>query len=80
MKAMELARRIGNIDDELVRQGERRPESDAGGGRRNGIRRILSVAVVAALMVCSFALGGLRYERRAGDDRNRRCGDYADSS
>ena len=57
MKAMELARRIGNIDDELVRQGERRPESDAGGGRRKGIRRILSVAVVAALMVCSFALG-----------------------
>ena len=56
MKAMELARRIGNIDDELVRQGERRPESDAGGGKRKGIRRILSVRLLGNFPAVCWAI------------------------
>ena len=80
MKAMELARRIGNIDDELVSQGKTSGKRCRRRKKERYQEDPFSVAGRRRPHGMQLCTGGLRYERRAGDDRNRRCGDYADSS
>lgn len=62
MKARELADRIGNIDPALAEEAGLPPQR--GGGAHGGLyRRLLSVAAVAALMVCSGTVGALAFSR-----------------
>ena len=57
MKAIRLAHHIGDIDEKLVRQAEQMPEYGKKRGENRFLRRALAVAAVAALMICSFAMG-----------------------
>lgn len=56
MKGIQLSHRIGNIDDQLVKQAENVPNYGRRGKKRS-VRRMLAAAAVAALMACSFAIG-----------------------
>lgn len=62
MRARELADRIGNIDPALAEEAGLPPRRD--GGTRGGLyRKLLSIAAVAALMVCSGTVGALAFSR-----------------
>lgn len=59
MTPEQFSHRIGNVDDQLLRQAEQ----FEGGARRRpgGMRRALLLAAVVALMVCSFAVGAFAF-------------------
>lgn len=57
MNKRQFADRIGNIEDQLVEEARYRPR------RRGGLRRFLSVALVAALMAVSFTVGAMAFSR-----------------
>lgn len=62
MNEKQLSERIGNIDDRLVQQAEQTPNY-ARQHRKNRWRRMVSVAAVLILMVCSGAVGALAFSR-----------------
>ena len=58
MNKRQFADRIGNIDDQLVEDAQYRQHK-----RRGGARRLLAVAVAAAMMAASFTVGALAFSR-----------------
>lgn len=62
MNEKQLSDRIGNIDDRLIQQAGQIPNY-ARQHRKNGWRRIVSMAAVVALMVCSGAVGALAFSK-----------------
>ena len=62
MNEKQLSDRIGNIDDRLIQQAGQIPNY-AQRHRKNGWRRIVSMAAVVALMVCSGAVGALAFSK-----------------
>lgn len=62
MKREELAERIGNIDDRLICEaGELQIRKDKGG--KNMVKKLLAMAAVAVLMVCSGAVGAVAFSQ-----------------
>ena len=60
MNGKQLSERIGNLDDRLVQQAGEVPNYARRHRRRIG-RRLVSLAAVLALMVCSGAVGALAF-------------------
>jgi hypothetical protein len=61
MKARQLSDRIGNMDDYFVQEA-----GQAGNyrkGRYNMLRKLVSIAAVVALMVCSGAVGAVAFSK-----------------
>jgi len=61
MNKKQLSEHIGNIDDRLVEQAEKIPNYRQLHHRQT-IRRLISVAAVFVLMVCSFSAGAFARE------------------
>lgn len=60
MRPEQFSHRIGNIDDELVRQSEGLP--NFGRIHRNHrVRRLVLIAAIIALMTCSFVVGAFAF-------------------
>lgn len=60
MNSRQLADRIGNVDDRLVQQAENTPNYGRQ-NRRRGLRRLVTAAAAAALMIASFTVGALAF-------------------
>lgn len=62
MNNKQFSDRIGNIDDQLIRQAEQLPNYTRA-RRANIARRLLALAAVIALMTSSFAIGALAFSK-----------------
>ena len=62
MNSTQLSQRIGNIDDQLVRQAEQLPNY-AKARRASTARRLLTLAAVIVLMTSSFMIGALAFSK-----------------
>ena len=60
MNSKQFADRIGNVDDRLVHQAGNTPNYGRQ-NRRRGLRRFITAAVAAALMIASFTMGALAF-------------------
>ena len=62
MKKEQLSDRIGNIDDRLIQHAEQVPDYRRQ-HRQKGLRRLISLAAVSALMACSFSVGAWAFSK-----------------
>lgn len=62
MNQRQLADRVGNVEEDLVRRAGEPPDY-AARRRKTGLRRLVSLAAVVALMAVSFTTGALAFSR-----------------
>lgn len=65
MRAIDLARYMGDIDETLLRETEQPIRRR---GRRQRWQRALAVAAIVVLMACSCAVGALAFPRETGPE------------
>lgn len=77
MNEKQFSDRIGNVNDQFVRQAERIPNYREE-HRRRRIRQFAAIAAVIALMVCSFSVGALAFAEKIYVEKEQEIIDIGD--
>ena len=77
MNEKQFSDRIGNVNDQFVRQAEQIPNYKQE-HRRRSIRQFATLAAVIALMVCSFSVGALAFREKIYIEKSQEIIDIRD--
>ncbi len=77
MNERQFSDRIGNVNDQFVRQAEKMPNYRQE-HRRRSIRQFATIAAVIALMVCSFCVGTLAFAEKIYVEKKQEIIDISD--
>lgn len=77
MNERQFSDRIGNVNDQFVRQAEQMPNYRQE-HRRRSIRQFATIAAVIALMVCSFSVGALAFAEKIYVEKSQEIIDIGD--